>query len=623
MNTNTLGTIGEVLWKQSNQPVRIRGYRSKAQSVEESLSSATTLQKQTGNPRLLKAVSNPGSTKTGAENESKAHLRDVDGIEDSRLEGIVAEELDGTVAHNITKAENEQFRDLDVEGRSPKGPYDTSAETIEPFHPDLYEFMVPWSPWRKAIIQDKSMRPTGRTSADLEVRNNWQDFGDLSEAMDDWQSFAEYEKDVVETPEDLELLKALKDRNFDSGTGYRNWRAYVDSLVEPETEKEPLNRTIHMLGLGAAGKYIAHSIASLPFAPPVSLLTHRPLMMQNWHDEGAAIHVIKGNKIETQSNFHIESSAEFTRKTRDQRFPGFGPRLEYTAEPPNYPIDTLIVTTETYRTVSALEAIKHRLRHSSTILFVNDGLGLAERINEKIFPDPFQRPTYVLGNMTHNLESTERQFTLIEKNQGRLQCSKLPQVFVSRSGRQSPILRRKDYSWTAAASHLVGTLARTPGLNTATLGHKTFYQSQLQNLAAGAVIGPLSVVFDCTNDYILYNYNASQTMKMLLSEISNVIYQLPELQSLPRIRETFDPKKLESIIVSKTLKSGKNLSQMLKAVRAGNRTDIDFYNGYIERRARELGIDTPRNEMMLHLVRGKSASKSREMNNYIPFEDIY
>ncbi|PVH70717.1 6-phosphogluconate dehydrogenase C-terminal domain-like protein, partial [Cadophora sp. DSE1049] len=405
------------------------------------------------------------------------------------------------------------------------------------------------------------------------------------------------------------------------GVGHKNMRAHLDPQVQADPQQEPVNRTIHILGLGAVGKYIAHSLAGLPFPPPVTLLMHRPLMMQQWHDEGAAIHVIKGGEIKTHTNFHIESSADFVREDSRQRFPGFGPNLEHTSEPPNYQIDALIVTTEAFRTVSALTAIRHRLGRSSTIFILNNGLGLAERINEKVFPDYRTRPTYILGNMSHNLESTERHFTLIEKNSGRLECSKFPQVSITRRGNHAPTFTRKDFSWTAPASHLIGTLARTPEFSTVTLGHKSFYESQFQNLAAGAVIGPLSVVFDCTNDLLLYNFSASQAMKLLLREISRVIRSLPELQSLSDLDETFGVKRLEAIVVSRISKSGKNLSAMLQSIRAGNRTDIDYYNGYIERRARELGIDTPRNQMMLHLVRGKSAAKSRELNNYIPFEE--
>jgi len=454
------------------------------------------------------------------------------------------------------------------------------------------------------------------------VRGDWQEFDEDPDAVNR-DGFQEYESDQVEALEDLDLLRALNKRTSIEDMRTMNLQVQHKPQLQQDLRQEPVNRTIHILGLGAAGKYIAHSLASLPFPPPITLLMHRPLVMQHWHDEGAAIHVIKGGEIKTQTNFHIESSASFVREDSRQRFPGFGPRLEHTSEPPNYSIDALIVTTEAYRTVSALMAIRHRLGIKSTVFILNNGLGLVERINEKVFPDFRTRPTYILGNMTHNLQSTERHFTLIEKSPGRLECSKFPQVSVTRKGSHSPTFTRKDFSWSAPASHLVGTLARTPEFSTVTLGHKSFHESQFQNLAAGAVIGPLSVLFDCTNDLLLYNFSASQAMKLLLREISYVICSLPELQSLPDLDKTFGVRRLEAIIVSKITKSGKNLSAMLQSIRAGNRTNIDYYNGYIERRAKELGIDTPRNQMMLHLVKGKSAAKSRELNNFIPFEDDY
>lgn len=497
-------------------------------------------------------------------------------------------------------------------------PDGTTAEgEIESFHPDLYQFLVPWSPWSKATDPEAgSVMKKDPPVEDTTQLPDWQEFENGS-AYDDWH--AAYEKQEAETGEDLEMAWALRDQHGPEKV-YENWEKYVTALVDPGSQSEPLNRTIHVLGLDTVGKYIAHSIAALPQPPPVTLLMHRPLMMQYWHDEEAAIHVIKGNKLETQTNFHIESSAEFKRQDDRQRFVGFGPNTEHTSEPPRYPIDTLIVATPTERTVKALLTIKDRLRESSTILFINDGLGLAELVNEKVFTDPYRRPTYILGNITHNLEATERHFTIIEKEPGQLQCSKLPQDYVSRSHGGTGTLRRTDMSWSAGAKHLVGTLARTPCLSTKTLGHKSFFASQLQQLVANAVIGPLSVVYDTTNDHLLYNFAASQAMRALLNEMSYLIRSFPELQSLPQIHDDFAPEKLYAVIVSKIRKSGKNLTKMLQDVRAGNRTEIMFHNGYLHRRAYELGIDAPRNEMLLHLVTGKRAARIRELNNYIPFE---
>lgn len=386
----------------------------------------------------------------------------------------------------------------------------------------------------------------------------------------------------------------------------------VVTVPEPRLE----NETIHVLGLGPVGKYVAHTLAGLPDAPPITLLMHRPLVMQHWHDEGAAIRLVRDGELHVQSIFNIESAASFRREHPDQVFPHFGRNLEHSAEPPDTIIDTLIVTTDPWTTIPALEAIKNRIRQRTTICFIQEGLGIAERVSAEIFTDPDRRPTYILGGITHKIGSTDRHFTIVEQSSGVLTFSKLPTRVVNRTG-NVPISRH-DFSWSPQARHLAGSLTRATDLNSQALGHKSFHRAQLQKVVMGCVIGPLSVMYDCSNDQLLYDYNASLTMKHLLKEISQVICALPELKTLHGIYQNFNAKKLEAICVSAIAKTGKAESSMLRSVRAGRRTNIDFYNGYIVRRGAQLGIPCPRNEMIMSMVKGKRAMKSRELNEYIP-----
>jgi 2-dehydropantoate 2-reductase len=437
---------------------------------------------------------------------------------------------------------------------------------------------------------------------------------------------------------DEEMVRALQHFNLGAwDIPWRRWPSWPPTRTEDQLEKEPekqlfkhlelqkekleFNQTIHILGLGTAGKYIAHSFASLPYGPPVTLLMHRPFIMQQWHDEGAAIRVLINGEFHVQTGFHIESSAKFQRQDPRERFPAFGPNLEHSAEPPSSVIDTLIVTTDAQTTIPALSSIRHRLRKSTTICFIQDGLGIIEKINKTIFPDSHERPTYILGRMSHNLASTDRHFTIVEKKIGEISCTKLPQVAETKDGYSSPKISQKDFSWSPQAKHLLRSLLRAPNLNTKSLGHKSFLVTQLEKLVVGAVIGPLSVAYDCSNDKLLYNYNVSQTMMFLLQEISHIIQSFPELATINNVPKLFNAERLEGIVVSCIRTTGKNLSPMLQEVRAGKKTDIDFYNGYLIMRAKELGISCPHNDMLLHLVKGKQAIKSREKNLYIPFRD--
>jgi 2-dehydropantoate 2-reductase len=459
--------------------------------------------------------------------------------------------------------------------------------------------------------------------------------GTFQNSVDDADEIVEYSPLTVLNPElDAAFHEDTSHTSLDAPmTSFSDLRAEPgleleedlerDTALEQETELEMklADRTIHILGMGAVGKYIAHSLASLPHAPPITLLMHRPLLIQQWHDEGAVIRLVKNGNIHVQSGFHVESSAPFQRVYSQQRFPGFGKNLEHSAEPPHSIIDTLIVTTDPNTTTSALSSIRHRLRSSSTIFLVQDGLGIVQKLNTAVFPDPDRRPTYVLGSISHKIVSTEHKFTIEEKSPGVISCAKLPFVSAKKLEREGPVTIRKDFSWSPQARNLVTTLARTPDFHTKTLGHKSFYVTQLEKLAVGAVIGPLTVAFDCSNDQLLYNYNISLSMKFLLKEISQIICSLPELATLPKIPVSFSAERLEWIVLSTIQKTGKNLSSMLQDVRAGKRTDIEFYNGYLNRRASELGIDCPRNHMLLHLVKGKAAIQSREENGYIPFEE--
>ena len=397
----------------------------------------------------------------------------------------------------------------------------------------------------------------------------------------------------------------------------------VDQHTELALETEL--PAIHILGTGPTGKYIAHALAGLPEAPAVTLLMHQPLSIQQWHDEGAKITLLKDGKISTKSNFNIESSSYIQRDSPDQRFPGFGKNLEHTAEPPKTPIDCLLVTTEGHISVAALSAIKHRLKPSSTICFIQDGLGVTDLVNSSVFPNPNTRPSYVLGNISHDLVPTQKKFTLFEKSPGRISLTmtsrNLSATELRRgSNKDSPLIRRMGSAWTPMSTFLMRTLIRAPDLGVVGLAPPKFYEMQLQKLAVNAVIGPLSVLYDCYNSELLSNYNVSRSMMMLINEISTILQRLPGVSRQAKIEKCFSAEKLEAIIVGVLGKTGKNSTSMLQAVRRGERTDIDFYNGYLLNRAAELRIHCPHLEMMVAMVKGKQAMTSKERNSFIPFK---
>jgi 2-dehydropantoate 2-reductase len=396
-----------------------------------------------------------------------------------------------------------------------------------------------------------------------------------------------------------------------------------DLRLEQDLESSDIPTEIHILGVGTVGKFIAHGLAGLPNPPKITLLMQRPLLMQQWHDEGAALAILRDGRLHTRRGFNIESSAKFKRIAPGQRFPGFGPNLEHSAEPPTTIIDSLIVTTASKFTIPALMAVRDRLRPSSSICLIQDGLGIVESLNAMVFPDPQRRPTYILGHLSNasSLQPGERNFTIEQKGDVKISCSKLPQRYISSPVEKGPNILRTDHSWQLPAAFLVGSLARVPEFNTETIAHDYFTRAQMQRVIAHSVVGPMSVLYDCSNRQMISDQNVQLSMRLLLQELSSLVLALPELRGLPRVQRDFAPKKLESIVRSVMKKNMDKTTTMLENVRAGKRTDIDYSAGYFLIRAAELGVPCPRMEMLFHMVKGKQGIWSRTVDTYVPFSD--
>ena len=394
-------------------------------------------------------------------------------------------------------------------------------------------------------------------------------------------------------------------------------------------EQEQMSRTIYILGSGPVGTFIAHTLASINHAPPVTLLLHRPLLIQQWHDEGAATRLLKNGEVNVQASLNVELSTGLHKDIQTSR-PKLGKVVKSQMDSSDGIIDHLIVTTKGFATVSALSEIRHRLRPSSTICFIQDGLGSSEDVTRTLFPSLTDRPSYMLGSISHRLYPTNQKFTVAETQPGSVSLTVVPRY--NKHGKPNeetilhgpPSLRRGGMmgdDWTPGAKYLLRTLSRTPEFAAQSLNTAEYFKARFDRLAISAVIGPLSVLFDCSNDKLLYNYQISRAMKLLLAEVSQVLQSLPEVSRIPQIDDHFAPQRLERIVVSVIGQTGKNLSSMLQAVKAGERTDIEYYNGYILRRAAQLRIDCPHNEMLVNLVRAKQTIKNREMKSYIPFGD--
>lgn len=334
-------------------------------------------------------------------------------------------------------------------------------------------------------------------------------------------------------------------------------------------------QSVHILGLGSIGSFLAHSIRSLPSPPRVQLLIHRKTL----YDELASKNWTLGLRVNDDGPLQEQT--------------GFDAELLTQSPPSSEPIHNLIVAVKASATVSALQPIRHRLGPQSTICLFQNGMGQIEDLNEKVFTDKARRPTYMFGIMRHGVYLRSSTEAILSGLNGRAAIGVVDEGDTS--------LRQADPQF------LLHTLLRSPILRCEELAWKELLQNQLFKLAANCVLNPLTAILDVRNGVIKENPDLQPLILRLLQEISLVFRSLPEIRNLPDDqKDRFSVPSLEALVMDTIEKTAGNSSSMREDVRKGRATEIEYINGWILRRARDLGIECEANAGLMQLVLAKS-----------------
>ncbi len=275
-------------------------------------------------------------------------------------------------------------------------------------------------------------------------------------------------------------------------------------------------------------------------------------------------------------------------------------------------IYNLIVTVKAPQTLRALQAVAHRLVRSSTILFLQNGMGVVDEVNDKLFPDEEHRPTYMIGVVSHGLYSTKT-FSVFHAGEGTMALGVMPRLpMVERSFPEN--MRQLAPS----ARYLLRTMTRTPVFVAVGFPPTDLLQQQLDKLAVNCIINPLTALLDCNNGVLLSKFSLTRVTRLLLAEISLVLRSLPELKNVPNVNMRFDPQRLERLVFSVANNTAANRSSMLQDTKAGKQTEIDYINGYIVKRGEEMGVYCVMNYMLVHLIKGKRKI-AEEQADFLPF----
>ncbi|RFU35055.1 hypothetical protein B7463_g1326, partial [Scytalidium lignicola] len=370
------------------------------------------------------------------------------------------------------------------------------------------------------------------------------------------------------------------------------------SQSEHTTDHDPTKR-IHILGIGNIGKLFAHALANQPNPPPITILFHRPSLLQEWESAGETIEIITDGASNTEGVYDVEVIQPMD-KGGISASTSSGEHIEH-----------LILATKATHTASAIASVKDRLTSKSEVLFTQNGMGTIDDVSSKVFPDQNTRPRYLTSVNSHGVYST-KPFSSVHAGFGTVSL-----------GNILSSMDRPDSE--AASSYLVRKIIESPLLSAKVVSPDELFQLQLEKLVVNAMMNPLTALFRVKNGELFKSAPITRLMRLLLSETSHVISSLPEVQQLQLAtkgtEERFSPARLAKVVFDVAEKTAKNTSSMLQDVNAGRETEIDFISGWIVRRGLELGIDCHSNEKIIEMVKArrsiKEADIEREFDDFV------
>jgi len=366
-------------------------------------------------------------------------------------------------------------------------------------------------------------------------------------------------------------------------------------LAQAQT-RESLSRKVHVLGTDSRAMFVAHCLAGpSPSNPPVSLVFHPNRYLRAWKDEGQCINLLRDGSYVTRNHAVVESI---------HKLDGF--------------IDNLVITAPCSTTLRALSSLKDNIDNRTTVCLIQDGMGVVEELNARLFTDIWSRPSYVLGHMTHDLDfvQTDRRFSLAERGRGKLCLTAYYRNVKETAGiKFHPPVERQTKE-----ANLMRTLTTTPDLWAGGYSLAQFLRTKMPVMVFRSVIEPVAAMLDLPYGALWTSGEARSLIRELLDEIYEVLLALPEVKDAPLLVQDIRVGAITKSCLKMLRRKEAQESRIGVKVHLGRNPDIGYLTGWFVRRGADHSLDCPRSRMLLRMVRAKWHAHSPDY--HVAHEDI-
>ncbi|TEA11987.1 putative 2-dehydropantoate 2-reductase [Colletotrichum sidae] len=371
-------------------------------------------------------------------------------------------------------------------------------------------------------------------------------------------------------------------------------RFYVPAVMTGhDSPPPPSARTVHVLGRDEKSKFVAHALHGI-------------------YDSVQAIDMSANNK-------YLRVTGRLGNKEHQGSWIEHNKGLEEAADatPDEGHISNLVVGGRPSEAVKLLKKVKHRVDERTAICLIQDGLGLAERVNTEIFTNARRRPSIVLGHMKHKLAYNRKADSV--------------QVMKPDYATALTAVRPHVPDTAEDAEPLTDTWLRTQGmlqkfaaadlLRARGVQLENWMKLKIPSLMFSAVVDPICVMLDASYQDLIRNATAQRLMDQLLAEIAEVVGRMHETKRAPGLERMIAGEKMRKDIYYKLRGKGDAPSKMVLQIERGHLTDIDYLNGYFVARGASYGLDMPANTMVMNMVKSKHKAKLMGLRSWIPLEE--
>lgn len=396
-------------------------------------------------------------------------------------------------------------------------------------------------------------------------------------------------------------------------------------------------RRIYILGMGNLGRLFAASLAKLPNRPPITLVVHRPGLLEQWHSNpGVVLH--PPSYLEEgrgQKEVDDDDSARIT-DFDVEMWSETPPPSSESASTEISNISNLVISTKAQDAFKTADWLRRYLRPESTVAFAQNGMNklwppYGAIYNEARYPTNATtraNPLWLACIVTHGVFSVGP-FASVH-------ASPADVVLGAVGDDDGPSAPGKE-------SYLVQQIMAATQLNARWAPRHELWVLQLEKLVVNTVINPLTAILRCQNGALFVTGGKSavpEIIDQLLKEASTVLralvlYEIENGSIFGRdgnkdtdkdaLVERLSFNSLRAMVyrVGNLVKD--NSSSMFQDAVAGKKTEVGEMNGWVVEMARYLEsvgatdggkpISVTASQKMVELVEKAAPLSKDELNS--------